>query len=192
MGWRFVPLVVAQVSAGGGLACKRGRAKVTRLGHVADGLKKKLHMGRSARSSRAFMSKTFIICKPDCMVQKHVGDVISRFEKEGFKIIGCKMIRLTPALLREHYAHVADRPFYPSIEAFMSSEPVVMLALSGDNVVARVRELLGPTDSRKAAKGTIRGDFGTDMQTNVVHASDSDENAAIELARFFKTEELYG
>jgi nucleoside-diphosphate kinase len=126
------------------------------------------------------------------MQKNLVGTVLARFENAGFSVVGCKMGRLTPELLRAHYAHVADKPFYPSIEAFMSSTPVVMAALKGENVVAKVRELLGPTDSRKATKGTIRGDFGTDMQTNVVHASDSDENAKIELARFFKPEEIFG
>jgi nucleoside-diphosphate kinase len=101
------------------------------------------------------------------------------------------MIRLTPALLREHYSHVADKPFYPEIEKFMSSHPVVVAALQGDNIVAQVRELLGPTDSKKAAKGTIRGDFGADMMVNVVHASDSEENGKIEIARFFKSDELF-
>ena len=137
------------------------------------------------------MQKTFVIFKPDCMEQKHVGEVLSRFESAGFTVVGCKMARLTPALLREHYAHVADKPFYPEIEQFMSSRPVIMLALQGENIVAKVRDLLGPTDSRKAAKGTIRGDFGTEMMKNVVHASDSDENAQIELKRFFKSDELY-
>jgi nucleoside-diphosphate kinase len=93
--------------------------------------------------------------------------------------------------LHEHYAHVADRPFYPTLEAFMSSRPVIVMALRGDDVVQRVRTLLGPTDSRKAAKGTIRGDFGTDMTVNVLHASDSEENARIELARFFQPGELF-
>lgn len=125
------------------------------------------------------------------MAQRHVGNVLNRFEQAGFTIVGCKMARLTPALLREHYAHVASKPFYPEIEAFMSSSPVIMMALEGENIVQKVRDLLGPTDSRKAAKGTIRGDFGTEMMKNVVHASDSDENAKIELARFFKAEELY-
>jgi len=137
------------------------------------------------------METTFIICKPDCVEKKHVGAVVNRFEQAGFEIIGCKMARLSAALLREHYAHVADRPFYPSLEAFMKSRPVIMVALRGENVVARVRELLGPTDSRKAAKGTIRGDFGTDTTINVVHASDSVDNAKIELARFFKPDELF-
>lgn len=138
------------------------------------------------------MQKTLVIFKPDCMEQKHVGNVLDRFEKAGFEIVGCKLIRLTPEVLREHYAHVANKPFYPEIEEFMSSRPVLIMALKGDNIVAKVRDLLGPTDSRKAAKGTIRGDFGTEMMKNVVHASDSDENARIELARFFKPEEILG
>ena len=136
------------------------------------------------------MEKTFVIFKPDCMGKRLVGTVLSRFEAAGFDVIGCKMARLTPALLREHYAHVAHLPFYPEIEAFMSSRPVIMMAFQGDGVVQRVRDLLGPTDSRKAAKGTIRGDFGTEMMKNVVHASDSIDNAKAELARFFAPEEL--
>ncbi len=136
------------------------------------------------------MERTFIICKPDAMEKRLVGTVLSRFEAAGFDIVGCKMGRLSPALLREHYAHVASKPFYPEIEAFMSSRPVVMVALQGENIVQRVRDLLGPTDSRKAPKGTIRGDFGTEMMKNVVHASDSVDNAKIELARFFKADEL--
>lgn len=138
------------------------------------------------------MQKTFIIFKPDCMEKRLVGTVLSRFEAAGFDVIGCKMSRLTPAVLREHYAHVASKPFYPEIEAFMSSRPVIMMALRGDNIVQQVRDLLGPTDSKKAAKGTIRGDFGTEMMRNVVHASDSVENAQAELARFFKPEEIFG
>ncbi len=137
------------------------------------------------------MQKTFVIFKPDCMAQRHVGNVLARFEAAGFDVIGCKMTRLTSAVLREHYAHVASKPFYPEIEQFMSSRPVIMMALQGDNIVQKVRDLLGPTDSRKAAKGTIRGDFGTEMMKNVVHASDSVDNAKAELARFFKPEELY-
>ncbi|MCR6657230.1 MAG: nucleoside-diphosphate kinase [Opitutus sp.] len=137
------------------------------------------------------MQKTFVIYKPDCMEKRLVGTVLSRFEAAGFDVVGCKMTRLAPAVLREHYAHVADKPFYPDIEAFMSSRPVIVMALRGESIVQRVRDLLGPTDSRKAPKGTIRGDFGTEMMKNVVHASDSDENAKIELARFFKPEEIF-
>ena len=138
------------------------------------------------------MQKTFVIFKPDCMEQKHVGTVIDRFEKAGFEIVGAKLIQLSSAVLREHYAHVASKPFYTEIEQFMSSRPVLIMALKGENIVAKVRDLLGPTDSRKAAKGTIRGDFGTEMMKNVCHASDTDENAKIELARFFKPEEILG
>lgn len=138
------------------------------------------------------MEKTFIIFKPDCMEKHVVGSVLSRFEAAGFDVVGCKMGRLAPAILREHYAHVASKPFYPEIESFMGSRPVIMMALRGDNIVQRVRDLLGPTDSKKAAKGTIRGDFGTDMMRNIVHASDSVDNAKAELARFFKADELFG
>jgi len=138
------------------------------------------------------MQKTFIIFKPDCMEKRLVGTVLARFEQAGFDVIGCKLARLSPTVLREHYAHVADKPFYPEIERFMSSRPVIMMALKGDNIVQRVRDLLGPTDSRKAAKGTIRGDFGTEMMKNVVHASDSVENGRIEIARFFKADEIHG
>ena len=138
------------------------------------------------------MQKTLLILKPDCMTQQHVGAVIGRLEAAGFTLVGCKLIRLGTALLREHYAHVADKPFYPRLEAFMSSAPVLVLAVAGDDVIARVRGLLGPTDSKKAAKGTIRGDFGTDTTINVVHASDGEESARVELARFFKPDELYG
>ena len=137
------------------------------------------------------MEKTFIIFKPDCMTKRVVGSVLSRFEAAGFDVVGCKMGRLTPELLRVHYAHVADRPFYPEIESFMGSRPVIMMALRGENVVQRVRDLLGPTDSRKAPKGTIRGDLGTDTMRNIVHASDSVENGKAELARFFKPDEIF-
>lgn len=129
--------------------------------------------------------QTLLILKPDCMEKRLAGEVISRFEKAGFDLVAARMLALTPLQLREHYAHVASKPFYPEIEAFMSSRPVLLLILEGENVIARVRDILGPTDSRKAAPGTIRGDLGTDMMVNVVHASDSPENARAEIARFF-------
>lgn len=141
---------------------------------------------------RGSMEKTFIIFKPDCMAKGLVGQVLSRFEGAGFSVAAAKMLQLAPAKLREHYAHVADKPFYPEIENFMSSRPVIVAVLKGENAVARVRELLGPTDSTKAPKGTIRGDFGETMMINVVHASDSDENAALEISRFFSPEEVIG
>ncbi|MDQ8202991.1 nucleoside-diphosphate kinase [Pelagicoccus sp. SDUM812003] len=137
------------------------------------------------------MEKTFIILKPDCMDKGLAGQVLQRFEKEGFQIVACKMAKLDSAILREHYAHVADKPFFPEIEAFMSSRTVIFVALQGEKVIARVRELLGPTDSTKAPKGTIRGDFGTDMMRNVVHASDGPDTAAAELKRFYQDEEIF-
>ena len=90
---------------------------------------------------RTSMQKTLIIFKPDCMQQRHVGNVLNRFEQAGFAIVGCKMMQLTPAILREHYAHVADKPFYPQIEEFMSSQPVVVMALQGDQVVQSIKPL---------------------------------------------------
>lgn len=131
------------------------------------------------------MEQTLIILKPDCMEKKIAGEVISRFEKAGFEIVASKVMRLDSAILREHYAHVADLPFFPDIEAFMSSRSVMPMILAGDDVIAKVRELLGPTNSQEAPAGTIRGDLGTDMMRNVVHASDSPAAATAEKQRFF-------
>jgi nucleoside-diphosphate kinase len=119
------------------------------------------------------------------------GEVHKRFEGAGFHIRGLKMIQLDDAVLVEHYAHIADKPFFPDVAKFMKSSPVVALALSGENVIDRVRSLLGPTDSRKADKGTIRGDFGVDQMINVCHASDSVEAAAAEVKRFFEAGEVF-
>jgi len=114
-----------------------------------------------------------------------VGQVISRFEEKSYSIIATRMIQLDDSLLSEHYAHVAHLPFFPDISSFMSSRPVLAMILEGENVVQGVRDLLGPTDSTTAPKGTIRGDLGTDRMRNVVHASDSLENAQVEIERFF-------
>lgn len=137
------------------------------------------------------METTLILLKPDCVTRKICGEVIKRFEQEGFTLRATKMMRLSDTLLKEHYAHIADRPFFPEIVQFMQSSPVIAIALSGDGVIARVRDLLGPTDSTKAEKGTIRGDLGKDMMVNVAHASDSPENAKAELKRFFREDELF-
>jgi len=137
------------------------------------------------------MEKTFIILKPDCMEKGLAGEVLRRFEKEGFSIVALKMGQLESPILKEHYAHVADKPFFPEIEEFMSSRPVILAALQGESIIAKVRDLLGPTDSTKAPKGTIRGDFGTDMMRNVVHASDGPETARAELKRFFREDEIF-
>lgn len=131
------------------------------------------------------MEETLIILKPDCMEKQIAGEVISRFEKAGFEIVAAKVMQLDGTILREHYAHVADKPFFPEIEEFMSSRPVMPMILRGSDVIAAVRNLLGPTNSQEAPKGTIRGDLGTDMMRNVVHASDSPANALAEKKRFF-------
>jgi nucleoside-diphosphate kinase len=131
------------------------------------------------------MEETLIILKPDCMEKRVAGEVITRFEKAGFEIVASKIMQLDGPILREHYAHVADKPFFPAIEEFMSSLPVMPMILRGEGVIAKVRDLLGPTNSKEAPKGTIRGDLGTDMMRNVVHASDGPETAAAEKKRFF-------
>ena len=135
--------------------------------------------------------RSLILLKPDCLDGHHAGEVIDRFEKAGFEIRGTKLIVLTDELLKEHYAHIADRPFFPEIVEFMSARPVLALVLEGENAVAAIRELLGPTDSTQAPAGTIRGDMGTTSMKNICHASDSVENAAIEVERFFKPGEVH-
>ena len=134
------------------------------------------------------MQKTLVLLKPDCLENKVAGQVIGRFEENGYEIKASKMLQLDDALLREHY--VTDLPFFPEIASFMSSRPVLALILEGKEVVQGVRDLLGPTDSNAAPVGTIRGDLGTDRMKNVVHASDSDESATAEISRFFRPEEI--
>lgn len=135
--------------------------------------------------------RSLILLKPDCVTKGHCGAVIDRFEKTGLKILGTKMMQLSNEILAEHYSHVADRPFFPNIRDFMQSAPVIGIVLQGDDAVKTVRDMLGPTNSQEADKGTIRGDFGTDMMVNVCHASDSPENGEIEVNRFFGASELF-
>lgn len=132
-----------------------------------------------------------ILFKPDAVSKALVGQVLARFEAAGLKIRGIKMLRFGDALLREHYAHIASKPFFPEVQTFMQQTPIIALALAGQNAVTRVRDLLGPTDSKKAPKGSIRGDLGVDVMVNVCHASDSLDTAAAELKRFFRDEELF-
>ena len=134
---------------------------------------------------------TLILLKPDCVARGINGEVLKRLEDEGFRIRGCKMIQLTDELLKEHCSHIADKPFFPDVASFMKSKPVIAVAICGENIISHVRDLLGPTDSKAAPKGTIRGDFGSDKMTNVVHASDSPVAAAVELKRFFKEDEIF-
>jgi len=130
------------------------------------------------------METTCVLIKPDAMLAHKVGEIIARFEKAGLKISNLKMLTLAPEVLASHYAHLLDKAFYPELEGFMRSSPVVALALAGDNAVAAVRALAGPTNPAKADPGTIRADFGTDVMLNAVHASDSPEAAVAELERF--------
>lgn len=140
----------------------------------------------------ALMEETLVLLKPDCLEGRKCGEVLKRFEEAGFDVFGVKMMRLSDEILREHYSHLADKPFFPEIQGFMQSSPVVAIAMRGENAITRVRDMVGPTDSTIADKGTIRGDFGQDKMRNVVHASDSVENGQAELKRFFAEGELHG
>ena len=138
------------------------------------------------------MEESLVLLKPDCLEGRKCGEVLKRFEEAGFEVFGAKMMRLSDEILREHYAHLTDLPFFPEIQGFMQSSPVVAIALRGDSAIGRIRAMVGPTDSTVADKGTIRGDFGQDKMHNVVHASDSVENGQAELKRFFAEDELFG
>lgn len=137
------------------------------------------------------MEQTLVILKPSAVERGLMGEVISRFEKKGLIISGMKMIQLTDAVLAEHYSHLVDRPFFPSLKRSMMNSPVVVMCVKGVDAVAVVRAMTGATNARNAAPGTIRGDFSMSGQQNIIHASDSVENAKIELDRFFKAEEIF-
>lgn len=125
-------------------------------------------------------------------MQKNIaGEVIKRFNNANLRIVACKMIQLTDELLNEHYSHLAHLPFFPEIVEFMSSCPVIVMVLEGENAIGNIRSLLGPTDSKAAEKGTIRGDLGTDKMLNICHASDSAESAKAEIKRFFNENEIF-
>ena len=138
------------------------------------------------------IEKTLVILKPDAMQQNLAGTIMERFAKAGLTLAGCKMMQLNESILREHYDFLTDKPFFPNILAYMQECPVLVMILKGENAIAGVRGLLGPTDSSVAPKGTIRGDFGKDKSRNVVHASDSEASAQKEIARFFKADEIFG
>ena len=135
--------------------------------------------------------RTLIIIKPDAVNRGLVGDIVTRFERKGLKIIGTKMMQLEDAVLEAHYAHIKDKPFFGGIKNFMKSAPVVVLALSGIEAVGATRTIVGPTKAYEAPAGTIRGDFSLSMQSNIVHASDSVENGIVEVNRFFSEGELF-
>ncbi len=135
--------------------------------------------------------KSLIIIKPDAVQRNLIGEIISRIEKKGLKIIGMKMVSIDDATLDEHYAHIKDKPFFPGIRDFMKSSPVIIMAVDGINTVSALRLLVGPTKAWEAAAGTIRGDFSLSTQSNIVHASDTIENGEIEVNRFFDLSELF-
>lgn len=131
------------------------------------------------------MEKTLLIFKPSAVQRGLVGDVLSRFERKGLRIAALKMAQLTPEVLRQHYAHLVQKPFYPLIEESMMASPVVLCCLEGVDAVQVVHEMAGATNGRKAQPGTVRGDYCMSNQENIIHTSDSPEAAMAELARFF-------
>ena len=137
------------------------------------------------------METTLVLLKPSCVQRQLIGEVINRFERRGLRISGMKMMLLSDEILREHYAHLVDKPFFPGLCASMPASPIVAMAFSGVEAVQVVRPMAGVTNGRQAAPGTIRGDYSVSNQQNIVHASDSVENAQIEVARFFKPEEIF-
>ncbi|HBV62310.1 MAG TPA: nucleoside-diphosphate kinase [Rhodopirellula sp.] len=136
------------------------------------------------------MQRTLVLLKPDCVQRRLMGTIIKRFEDKGLNIVAMKMIRVTPELARQHYAEHVEKPFYPSLEEFITSAPVVAMAIDGLEVISVVRDILGATSGLKASAGTIRGDYSSSRQMNLVHASDSQESATRELELYFNAEEL--
>lgn len=136
------------------------------------------------------MERSLVLLKPDCVERRLIGQIISRFEAKGLNIVAMKMLRVTPELSKQHYAEHVAKPFYPSLEAFITSAPIVAMAVEGLDVIRLIRDMLGATSGLKAAPGTIRGDYSSSRQMNLVHASDSPESAARELALYFKPEEF--
>ena len=136
------------------------------------------------------MQRSLVLLKPDCIQRRLIGEIIGRFEAKGLNIVAMKMLQVSPALSKEHYAEHVAKPFYPALEEFITSSPIVAMAIDGLEVIRVVREMLGATSGLKAAPGTIRGDFSSSRQMNLVHASDSEESAARELKLYFKENEL--
>ena len=138
----------------------------------------------------AEIQRTLSIVKPDATAKGAAGEILRRFEAAGLRVIALKMVQLTETQAKGFYAVHKSRPFYADLVRFMTSGPVVMSVLEGPDAIAKNRELMGPTDSAKAAPGTIRGDFGTDIERNAVHGSDAPETARVEIAYFFNAFEI--
>lgn len=137
------------------------------------------------------MEQTLVLLKPCTLQRGLVGEIINRFEKKGLRLAGMKMMQLTDSILNEHYAHLSEKPFFQMLKDSMMSTPVIACCLEGIDAVRVVRAMTGATNGRNADPGTIRGDYCVSNQQNIVHASDSLETAAVELARFFKPEEIF-
>lgn len=138
----------------------------------------------------AEIQRTLSIVKPDATAKGAAGEILRRLEAAGLRLIAVKMVQLTETQAKGFYAVHKSRPFYADLVRFMTSGPVVLSVLEGPDAIAKNRELMGPTDSTKAAPGTIRGDFGTDIERNAVHGSDAPETARVEIAYFFNAFEI--
>lgn len=136
------------------------------------------------------MEKTFIALKPDAVQRGYIGEIISRFERKGFKLIGMKLMQVTSAMAEEHYGEHREKPFFKGLVEFITSGPIVAMAWEGDNVVESARKMMGATNPKDSAPGTIRGDFSVDLGRNVIHGSDSPASAERELKIFFGPAEL--
>lgn len=136
------------------------------------------------------LERTFVLLKPDAVARKLTGEILGRFEQKGLKTIAMKLLKVTPELAKQHYAEHVSKSFYLMLEEFITSGPVVALVLEGPGAIGVVRTLLGPTNGRDAAPGTIRGDLGLSRQMNMVHGSDGPEAAMREIAIYFKPEEV--
>jgi len=134
--------------------------------------------------------RTLVILKPDAILRNLLGNVVTRFENKGLKIVALKMMHLDDVLLSEHYSHHKEKPFFKDLTNYMKMSPVVIMCLEGLEAIKVVRLMCGPTLAREAAPGTIRGDLSLSISSNIIHASDSEENAKAEIKRFFKDDEI--
>ncbi len=136
------------------------------------------------------MQQSLILLKPDCVQRRLVGTLITRFEQKGLRLVGLKLVQASRSLAEQHYAVHKGKPFYESLLGFLTSGPTVAMVLEGREAVAVARTLVGATDGTKASPGTIRGDHALSVQNNLIHGSDSSDNAALEIALWFKPGEL--
>ena len=136
------------------------------------------------------MERSLVLLKPDCVQRRLVGNIISRFEEKAINIIAMKLIQVTPELSKQHYAEHVEKPFYPGLEEFITGAPVVAMVLEGLEVIRVVRDMLGATNGLKAAAGTIRGDYSSSRQMNLVHASDGPEASEREINLYFSASEI--